>query len=319
MLWRWSAKRPYLSLPDLEKKMGFQRIAIIGFGEAGPAFAKGFLSTGASDVRAYDILIDDPSRAEAQRAKTTAAGVTPAASNAAAVADAELVVSTVTSDRAADVAAESAKTLKPGQVYLDLNSTSPIKKTKAAGYVEGAGAAYIDGVAMDTVPNFGHRVPLILSGKTAVELAPRLADHEMQIEVVGPEVGQAASIKLTRSILIKGIEAIFTEAMLTAGKANVIERVLASLYVTIPNVDWHQVAGYYTSRLAIHGKRRAAEMDSAAEMVEVLGIEPIVTRAIAARERWSADIGLVKHFDASLKKPTVVDFLAAVKKAEDGR
>jgi 3-hydroxyisobutyrate dehydrogenase-like beta-hydroxyacid dehydrogenase len=299
--------------------MGFQRIAVIGFGEAGPAFAKGFLTTGASDVRAYDILIDDPARGDAQRRKTAALGVTPAATNAEAVAGAELVLSTVTSDRAADVAAETARTLKPGQVYLDLNSTSPMKKTKAAEYVEKAGASYVDGVAMDTVPNFGHRVPLILSGKTADTLAPRLAAHEMQVEVVGPQVGQAASIKLTRSILIKGIEAIFTEAMLTAEKADVIERVLASLYVTIPNVDWHKVAGYYTSRLAIHGKRRAAEMDSAADMVEALGIEPIVTRAIAARERWSAEVGLVQHFDASLKDPKVSDFLAAVKKAEASR
>lgn len=298
--------------------MSFQRVAIIGFGEAGPAFAKGFLATGATDVRAYDILIDDPSRADTQRKKTTALGVTPAATNAEAVAGAELVVSTVTSDRAADVAAESARTLKPGQVYLDLNSTSPMKKIKAAEYVEKAGGSYVDGVAMDTVPNFGHRVPLILSGETAEALAPRLAAHGMQVEVVGRQVGQAASIKLTRSILIKGIEAIFTEAMLTAEKADVIERVLASLYVTIPNVDWHKVAGYYTSRLAIHGKRRAAEMDSAAEMVAALGIEPIVTRAIAARERWSADVGLVKHYDASVKNPTVADFLSAVKKAEAG-
>lgn len=299
--------------------MGFKRVAIIGFGEAGPAFAKGFLATGASEVRAYDILVDDPARRDAQIDKTKAAGVVPAMTNADAVDGAELVLSTVTSDRTADVAELASKTLKPGQSYLDLNSTSPMKKTKAAGFVEGAGAAYVDGVAMDTVPNHGHRVPLLLSGPTAERLAPLLRDHEMSVDVVGPNVGQAASIKLIRSVLIKGIEAIFTEAMLAAGKADVIERVLASLYVTIPNVDWHQVAGYYTSRLAIHGRRRAAEMDASADTVASLGIDPVVTRAIAARERWSADIGLVKHFDASLKNPTIADFLAAVAKAEKAK
>src|SRR6478735_3206260 len=121
--------------------MGFKRVAIIGFGEAGPAFAKGFLATGAAEVRAYDILVDDPTRRDAQIAKTKAAGVVPALTNAEAVKDAELVLSTVTSDRTADVAELAAKAMKPGQSYLVLNSTSPMKKTKAAHFVEGAGAA----------------------------------------------------------------------------------------------------------------------------------------------------------------------------------
>lgn len=295
--------------------MEFSQIAIIGFGEAGPAFGHGMLENGARVVRAYDILINDPVSEPAQRAKTQALGIAASSSNHEAVTDADLIISTVTADRAVEAAQQSAASLKAGQVYLDLNSTSPQEKSRAAALVEYRGAHYLDAVAMDTVPRHGYRVPLLMAGPQAAEFAPLLKARGLQIEVVGERVGQACSIKLIRSVLIKGIEAIFAEAMLAAGEAGVVERVLSSLDVTLPGLNWPQVAGYYVSRLAIHGKRRAAEMDASAETLAALGVEPIMARAIAARERWSAEIGLSKTFDKNLNDPTVEDFLRAVEAA----
>lgn len=295
--------------------MSFDRIAIIGFGEAGPAFAQGFLENGAKDVRAFDILHDDPVSRAAFVAKAEKLGVIACASNAEAVSDADLIVSTVTADRAVEAARQSASTLREGQVYLDLNSTSPRAKGEAAAAVAYKGAHYLDAVAMDTVPRHGYRVPLLLAGPRAQAELADLSARGLNLEIVGERIGQACAIKLIRSVLIKGIESIFAEAMLTAGKAGVVDRVLASLDVTLPGLDWPDVAGYYVSRLAIHGRRRAAEMEAAAETVESFGVAPIMAKAIAARERWAADAGLAATFDKTLAHPSVADFLEAVERA----
>jgi len=297
-------------------RMGFDRIAIIGFGEAGPAFAQGFLANGAGEVRAYDLLIDDPKTRDAQRARTEAMGVIAAASNADAVRGADLVVSTVTADQAVAAARASAAAIDAGAIYLDLNSTSPRAKGEAAAAIAYRGAHYLDAVAMDTVPRHGYRVPLLLAGPKAQALTPAFAALGLNLEVVGDRIGQACAIKLIRSVLIKGLEAIFAEAMLAAGEAGVVDRVLASLDVTLPGLNWPEVAGYSVSRLAIHGKRRAAEMEAAAETLAGLGITPIMAKAIAMRERWADEAGLSQVFDAAREHPSVADFLAAVARAE---
>lgn len=295
--------------------MTFERIAIIGFGEAGPAFAAGFLANGVGEVRAYDILIDDPSSSDAIRRKAEALGVSACETNAAAVEGVDLVVSTVTADRAVEAARQSAATLRTGQIYLDLNSTSPRAKSEAAAAVAYQGAHYLDAVAMDTVPRHGYRVPLLLAGPMASATMPALTARGLNLELVGDRIGQACAIKLIRSVLIKGIESVFAEAMLAAGQAGVVDRVLASLDVTLPGLNWPEVAGYYVSRLAIHGRRRAAEMEAAAETIASFGVTPIMAKAIASRERWADESGLTKTFDRALEHPSVQDFLDAVARA----
>jgi 3-hydroxyisobutyrate dehydrogenase-like beta-hydroxyacid dehydrogenase len=289
----------------------YDKVAVIGFGEAGPIFARAFLDAGVGRVSAYDILIDDPAAAAAQRAKTEALGVETAVSATQAAEDAALIVSTVTADQTVAAAESVAPKLRAGQLYLDLNSTSPRVKRQAADTVNATGASFVEGVAMDTVPNFGPAVPILVSGPAAERLARALNALGLRLESVGPSLGQASSVKMLRSVLIKGFAALFAESMTAATKLGLESRVIASLGVTFPGLDWEKEIAHYLGRSALHAKRQAAEMRAAAETVRELGVAPLMSEATAARLQWAADLDLAGHYDAS-EPPTVDDYARAV-------
>lgn len=298
--------------------MPYDKVAVIGFGEAGPIFARAFLDAGVGRVSAYDILIDDPATAAAQKAKTEALGVAPAESAAQAADGAALIVSTVTADQTVAAAQSVAPALRRGQLYLDLNSTSPSEKRRAADAIEAAGASFVEGVAMDTVPNFGARVPILVSGPAAEALAGALNALGLRLTCVGASLGQASSAKMLRSVLIKGFAALFAESMTAASKLGLESQIIGSLGVTFPGLDWEKEIATYLGRSAIHARRQAAEMRAAAETVRELGVEPLMAEATAARLQSAADLDLAAHYDAG-EPPTVAGYARAVAAAERAR
>jgi 3-hydroxyisobutyrate dehydrogenase-like beta-hydroxyacid dehydrogenase len=298
--------------------VAYDKVALIGFGEAGPVFARAFLDAGVGRVSAYDILIDDPATASAQKNKTEALGVEAATNPAQAARDAALIVSTVTADQTVIAAESIAPSLCAAQLYLDLNSTSPGIKRQAAAVVEAVGASFVEGVAMDTVPVFGARVPILVCGPAADGLARELNALGLRLECVGPSFGQASSAKMLRSVLIKGFAALYAESMTAAAKLGLESRVIASLAVTFPGLDWEKEIAYYLGRSAIHAKRQAAEMRVSAETVRDLGVEPMMAAAAAARLQWAADLDLADHYHPG-EVPTVADYARAVAAAEQAR
>lgn len=292
------------------------RFAFIGFGEAGPLIARGLLGAGARSVAAYDLLVADPSTRDAWVARCAAVGARACETVEEAVAEADVVISTVTSERALEAAEAAAPHLRQGQLYLDFNSCSPGKKVKASAVVEARSAArYVDVAVMDTVPGRGHLVPMLLAGEAAEDAVERLALFEMRLEVVGPTVGQASTIKMSRSVFMKGIEAILCESLVAAHRAGVHERVLSSIQATFPDLDWRALATYHMGRMALHGRRRAIEMESVADTLADLGLEPMTARGTGARQMWVADLDLRERFGADGPE-SLEDFLDAVDAAD---
>jgi len=293
------------------------RFAFIGFGEAGPLIARGLLDAGAASVAAYDILMDDPARRDGWADRAAAVPATPCASPAEAVSEADLVLSTVTSERALEAATAAAPHLRAGQLYLDLNSCSPAKKVKASAVVAAhhPGVHYVDVAVMDTVPGRGHKVPMLLAGPAAAEAAERLAPFGMTLEVVGDRIGQASTIKMARSVFMKGIEAILCESLVAADRAGVADRVLGSIQATFPGLDWRALATYHMGRMALHGRRRAIEMDSVADTLRDLNLDPFTAQGTGQRQMWVADLGLRDRFGTD-GPATLEQFLAAVADAD---
>ncbi len=292
------------------------KFAFIGFGEAGPQIARGLMSAGAGSVTAYDILAIDPRTRDDWVVKAASVGARPVDTAEAAVADADIVISTVTSERALDAASAAAPHLRQGQIYLDFNSCSPGKKVKAAVAVENRSAArYVDVAVMDTVPGRGHLVPMLLAGEAAQAAVEALAPFGMNLEVVGASIGQASTIKMARSVFMKGIEAILCESLVAAHRAGVHERVLASIQGTFPDLDWRALATYHMGRMALHGRRRAIEMDSVADTLRDLDLQPFTARGTGDRQMWVADLGLREVFGTDGPE-TLEDFLDAVARAD---
>ena len=286
------------------------RIAFIGMGEAGGLLAEGLIGAGA-DVRAtYDILIDDPAKRVALLAKTQKIGLSASSNARDAVAGAEVVIAAVVSDQMVVTAKNVAPHLKPGQFYLDINSASPRMKREAAALIEANGAHFVEAAVMDLVPPHGHKVPMLLAGAKAGELAGLLTPFGMNARAVGAKIGSASAIKMSRSVFMKGFTAILIECLAAANRLGAEEEVLESLQVSFPELDWRKISDYYAPRLVKHARRQAAEMHEVAETLEEMGIEPITALASADRLQWLADLEI-----AEMPK-TYGELLIAIRKAE---
>lgn len=271
------------------------RIAMIGFGEAATAFVSGWALADPSRITAYDIKSGLPDHRAAMAARQAAHGVTGAPDLACGLGDADLVFCLITADRAAEaaMAAAASGALKPGALWLDGNSCAPDTKRQAATAIEGAGGHYIDMAVMAPVHPKKHLVPVKLAGPKAQAAAAALAALGMRPEVVGDVVGEASTIKMLRSVMIKGLEALVAECFLSARRAGVEEQVIASLEASDPDIAWRKRGAYTIERMVVHGARRAAEMREVAKTVEGLGLYPGLSRATAD---WQ-DIVAATHAD----------------------
>ena len=269
-----------------------ERVAFIGFGEAGQTISRGLLSARAAHIRAYDILFDSDSARLRHAAETL--GVEAAGDHADAVRGADIVVLAVTASSSLPAALACLPGLRKDQLFLDINSVSPQRKIETASQIASSGARYVDVAVMAPVAPYLHQVPCLIGGPGAAQLVPRALAMGMKMERVSDEVGPASAIKMFRSIMIKGLEALVLESMLAASEYRVEERVLASLKETFPALDWDKLAGYMIERVVSHGKRRAAEMREVAETLQAIGIEPLMASATAARQQWLADLGVKK-------------------------
>ncbi len=264
------------------------QIALLGFGEAGGIFGQGFAAAGLS-VSTYDILLDSEASRSAMLDKAKGAKVRTCDTLEEALRGADLVVSAVTASSAANVAVSAAPFLRGGQVYLDINSVSPETKLSIARALSQSPATFVEAAVMAAVAPQRLKVPMLLGGVEAVAAVPRLRAIGMNVKAISDLVGVASAIKMCRSIIIKGLEAITVESMFTARRYGAEKQVLESLAATYPDMGWDgALPDYLISRVAEHGKRRAAEMREAAQAVADAGLEPFTALATAQRQDWLA-------------------------------
>jgi len=273
-------------------------ISFIGFGEAGQAIASGLREGGIEQIVAWDILFP-----VAEGVKLKAAGekmgVRLAHSAAGAVAQADMIISAVTAASSYEAAESVAPHLSGNPYYLDINSVSPGRKQATAKLLDGR-ARYIDVAVIAPIHPKRHRTPLLIAGSHAEAAAPLLQELDMQLKVVGPETGAAAAIKMIRSVMIKGIEALTLECFLAAQRAGIVDAVADSMKNNYPGIDFKQVADYNIERMANHGERRAAEMEESCATLRELGLDPLMTECTVKRQREMGTIGKVDSVRATL-------------------
>ncbi len=304
----------------------FRRIALVGFGEAGGILGHDLAKQGI-EVSFFDILLRSKKVRPAMLAKAQASGVHPKETLRDAMHNAELIISAVTASSAPSVAREAAPLLKPGQIFLDINSVSPETKRKEARHFEKSKGHFVEAAVMAPVPPQRIKVPMLLGGKCAPELALRLQAMGMNATAVSDQIGVASAIKMCRSVMIKGLEALAIESLFAARRYGAEDAVLASLDATYPSMGWKdKLPDYLVSRVAEHGRRRAAEMREAALAVADVGMDPLLTERTAKRHDWLVDeiaaLGLNRdaaEFGESFSWRVLADALGAKKKGRTAR
>lgn len=275
------------------------RISFIGFGEAGQAIASGLRDAGIERIAAWDILFPEAA-GDRLKAAGDKIGVRTASSAADAVRETDMVISAVTAASSFEAARSVAPHLSGNPYYLDINSVSPGRKQDTAKLLAER-ARYVDVAVIAPIHPARHRTPLLISGAHAEEVTPLLRELEMQLTVVGPETGSAAAIKMIRSVMIKGMEALTLECFLAAERAGVLEEVTASLKNNYPTLDWTRIADYNLERMASHGERRAAEMEESASTLRELGLDPLMVESTVKRQREMGVIGKDENVRQTLK------------------
>jgi len=286
------------------------RVALLGLGEAGRTFAEDLRVAGIRDLSSWDVAFADPdSRASRNAAEL---GIARAGSAPASVAGADLVVSAVTAGQCLAAAESVLPGLAPGAWFFDLNSSSPGHKQAAAAVVDAAGGRYVEAALMSPIGPQRLASPFLLGGPHAAVFADQAATYGIgDATVVSDDVGRAAATKLCRSVVVKGLESLLTESLLTARRFGVERDVLDSLPNILPPADWEAVAGYFISRSLQHGKRRSEEMEEAAATVAEAGIDPWMSAATVERQRWAA------QFPEALEAGSTIGMVDAVLRALD--
>jgi 3-hydroxyisobutyrate dehydrogenase-like beta-hydroxyacid dehydrogenase len=229
-------------------------IAVLGLGEAGSRLAADLASAGA-DVRGYDPLNGG------------------AADDAVAGSD---VVLSVNSARAAVEAAESAlAALRADAVYADLNTAAPALKREVAEVV--GGGRFADVALLGPVPARGLATPALASGEAAQAFADALEPFGMPVDVVSARAGDAATLKLLRSVFMKGLAASAIESVRAADATGHAEWLKQEIAAVIGRPLLDRLLG--GSRA--HAIRRVDEMEAARDLLLELGIEPRIAEASA--------------------------------------
>lgn len=255
------------------------QLCFVGFGEAGQAFAGGLREAGIVEIAAFDIAAAE----ERVRGPAALLGIRLADDLGTALAGADVVFSAVTAADSLDAARQVAAHLLPGQVFVDVNSVSPGRKREAAAAFA-APDVYLDLAIMAPVHPRRQATPCLVAGAAAERFIAIFRDFGMSLGQAGPQIGQATLIKMIRSVMVKGLEALSYECFMAARSAGIDPLILDSLGRSYPGLDWPTLVPYNVSRMLQHGVRRAAEMREVALTLRELGLDPAVTDGVVVQQ-----------------------------------
>lgn len=260
-------------------------ISFLGFGEAAQTFVGDARWRGMA--QGYDVKTDAPTLAAMKAEDFGRLGVRACGSAPEAIADARIILSLVTADQAGAVARAAAPHIARGALYIDMNSVAPATKRAAADAIAAEGGSYVDAAIMSPVKPAALAAPVLVSGPAADAAQHALRELGFtSVRTAGAEVGRASLVKMVRSVMIKGAEAVTAECLLAAQAGGVLDEVIDSL-----GEAWSQQANYNLERALVHGLRRAAEMQEVEQTLRDLGVAPRMTHGAVA---WQGELGALQ-------------------------
>lgn len=272
-------------------------VAFIGFGEVAASFARALLERNV-EVRAYDVLLDQPGGRKRMEGRAAGAAVAflplPAA-----VTGARFVFSTVTTAVAEQAARSCAPHLRPGQVYVDFNATEPSVKRDIERIIAPSGAAFVEGAVLGAVGVTGARTEILLGGPHAERAAPVLADDlGLNVRFYSAEIGRASTFKMLRSVFSKGLEALLLEFLVAGERAGIREDLWREVTDLFEANRFEKVAANWVCSHAVAHERRRHEMVDVAGVLRRLGVDPVMTDATVAMFERSRDLGMKSEFSS---------------------
>jgi 3-hydroxyisobutyrate dehydrogenase-like beta-hydroxyacid dehydrogenase len=288
--------------------MGAIKVGFIGFGEVGSIFSRAMREAGA-EVLVYDVLLDQGERAELLEERIREAGV-QAVSLEQMIRNSDYILCTVTTRVAKDAASSCAPYLGPGQVYIDLNSTSPTIKVEVGDIIGPSGADFVEGAILGAVGATGARTRILTAGKKGESAAETLRGLGLNAAHYSPEIGKASTFKMLRSIFSKGLECLILELLVAGKRAGIDSDLWADISLFMAQNPFDRIASNWVCSHAVAHKRRYYEMLQVAETMREIGLEPVMTAGTIAFFERSLDLGLAEAFPSKPDtEDRVIDYL----------
>jgi 3-hydroxyisobutyrate dehydrogenase len=278
-------------------------IALLGFGEAGSAIARGLCVEGGwrgtarpgdnapRRVIAVDTALDKDARGTALGKAARALDVAIEGTYTAALSEADLVICAVQGEHALEAAAAAAPLLKKGAYFLDLCTVTGKMSDEDRAAIETGGGRYIDIAVMGGFFKQGIKAPMLVAGEDAEPMVAWMNANGFEARLLGPKPGSASSVKMLRSTLVKGIEALGVESLVAAQRQGILEEVLGCL----GDADDMTMRGFITMLVQthiVHAHRRWEEMGLVAQTLRETGVEPLMTEAIERSHRRTVDAAI---------------------------
>ncbi|TFI44481.1 transferase [Rhodococcus sp. 1R11] len=251
------------------------KVAILGLGEAGTLYSSGFAAVG------WEVAGFDPADT------ATPSDVTRFADVSDAVADADLVLSLTSSKVAVQAAAAAAPHLSAGTTYADMNSASATVKKDVAAAVTAAGVTFADVAVIGSVPANGARTALVVSGSGSGAAAEHFRAVGAPVEDIGGAPGDASRRKLLRSSFMKGLGALIVESTDAGAAADAEQWVRGQIAAELSG--GFDALDRLRDGTRKHAARRAVEAAASVDLLDELGVRPILASAAAELHAGLAD------------------------------
>lgn len=303
----WST--PFPSTPKTDEEATLVSVGFVGFGAVAATFAKPMIEHGAQ-VSAYDLLLDSQGGREIlqRRAQTEGVQFRPLPEVAGR---ASYVLSTVTTRVARQVAQACVPYLRPGQVYVDLNSTTPAAKVEMAAIIGPTGAQFVEGAILGAVGATGAATRILLGGAMGPPAAQALARLGLNVEHYSAEIGKASQFKALRSIFSKGLEALLIECLVAGRRAGIEADLWDEAVGLMTHHPFDRTAANWIETHAVAYERRYHEMVQVAQVMREIGVEPVMTAATIAFFERSQALGLGEAFpEKPASMDVVIEFIA---------
>ena len=281
-------------------------VGFVGFGEVGPILSEAIRRNGA-EVLVFDILLQQEGGEEVIRNRSRAPGI-QFASLGQVVESSDYVLSPVTTQVAKGVTRSCAPYLRSGQIYFDLNSTSPAGKMAIDEIIAPSGADFVEGAILGAVGASGSRTRILTARDRGREAAETFSGLGLNVTYYSPDVGKASMFKMLRSILSKGLEALILEFCIAGKRAGLERDLWDDIMQFMAQNTFEAAASNWVCSHAVAYERRYHEIVQVVETMRELGLEPLMTAGTQAFFERSLALRLKDTFG---EKPDSVDSVVA--------
>ncbi len=275
-------------------------IALLGFGEAGSNIARGLAAEGGwrgeskpgdnapRRVIAIDTALDKDARGTALGKEARRLDVAISDRYTEALSEADLVICAVQGEHALDAAKSAAPLLKPGAHYLDLCTVTGKMSDEDRAAIESGRGRYVDVAVMGGFFKSGIKAPMLIAGTDVEPVVAWMNANGFVTTYLGPKPGSASSVKMLRSVIMKGIEALAVESFVAAERQGILKEVMGCMG-DVDAVTFSAQLAMLAQTHIVHAERRWEEMGLVAQTLRETGVDPVMTTAIEKSHRRTVD------------------------------